>query len=88
MLPPHPQEEGTMTLASVNAFFQPKPIDVVLKDVAIARVGTKVGNGVMWTAALPMPAVTPGNLTVENSGLGKHALLQQLGHHNAPTNSD
>merc|ERR1719394_1258150 len=40
----------------------------------------------MWTAALPMPAVTPGNLTVENSGLGKHALLQLLGHHNAHTN--
>ena len=47
-----------------------------------------VGNGVMWTAELPMPAVTPGNLAVENSGLGKHALLQMLGHHNAPTNSD
>ena len=36
MLPPHPQEEGTMTLASVNAFFLPKLINVVLEDVAIA----------------------------------------------------
>ena len=47
-----------------------------------------VGNGAMWTAKLPMPAVTPGNLAVENSGLGKHALLHMLGHHNAHTNSD
>ena len=37
MLPAQPQEEGTMTLASVNAFFQPKPINVVLEHVAIAR---------------------------------------------------
>ena len=44
MLPPHPQEEGTMTLASVNAFFQPKPIDVVLKHVAIARGKLKLNE--------------------------------------------
>merc|ERR1719447_217207 len=53
------------------------------------RCGFKTcGNCKSRDNELPMPAVTPGNLAVENSGLGKHALLQMLGHHNAHTNSD
>ena len=43
--------------------------------------------GAMWMGKLQVLAVTPGNQEVENSGLGKPAILQILGHPSAPTNN-
>merc|ERR1712198_63208 len=77
----HPQEDGIMTLAGANVFFQLSPTRVhpILDYVEIVKVFTMVGSGAMWMAQLQILAVTQHNLEVEGSGHLKPVTLLRSG---------